>query len=247
MKLAVVVPCLNHLYFTMKTVESLFSATETQDSALILVDDGSTDETCEYAGDLFKKYGNSRVHYVRHAENRGVSAAWNSGIRCARAIEAEYIAIVNNDLLFAPGWDIPLIRALEADHKLAVVSPMSTEQRLPDDWPEGKDRHENPAGYVGYMPILGAAFCCKLSLFNETGYFPESMRVFWSDNWFVMAAQRLGYECGYARESYLHHAFCMTTTGIKDPSIWRNDKAAFDELVKDWEPLKPYQPNPRTR
>lgn len=247
MKLAVVMPCWNKLYFTMKTVDSLFAATETNDWQLILVDDGSTDETCEYAGDLFIKHGHGRVKYVRHTENLGVSAAWNSGLRCARAINAEYVAIVNNDLLFALGWDKPLIDALEADVKLAVVSPMSTFGKVPADFPDGSGRDYNPAGYVGYMPILGAAFCCKLSLFNETGFFPESCRVFWSDNWFVMAVQRLGYECGYAQDSYLHHAFCMTTTGIKDPSIWRNDKAEFDELVKDWGPLRPYRPDPRTK
>ena len=97
MRLAVVMPVWNKLFFTMKTVDSLFPATETQDSALVLVNDGSTDETQQYAGDLFVKYGVERVKYVSHKENMGVSAAWNTGIRCARAIDAEYIAIVNND------------------------------------------------------------------------------------------------------------------------------------------------------
>lgn len=245
MKLAVVMPVWNHLYFTMKTVDSLFPATETQDSALVLVNDGSTDETQQYAGDLFVKYGVERVKYVSHKENMGVNAAWNTGIRCARAIDAEYIAIVNNDLLFAPGWDTPLIRALEADPKLAVVSPMSTFGRVPEDFPVGSGRNYNPAGYPGYMPILGAAFMFRSPLVNEIGFFPQEMRIYFGDNWIVQASQNAGYECGYAQDSYVHHLFCQTTSGLKNGELWAQDGPAFEAIVKDMKPFKPYRPHPR--
>ena len=206
---------------------------------LILVDDGSTDGTDEYANHLRNRYAQDCFKYVRHDENRGVSRAWNSGLR---ATTSPYTAIVNNDILFTPGWDTALINALEANPRLAVVSPLSTEGRMPPDWPAGAGRHTNPAGRIGYMPLLGACFLCRTSLFDEIGLFPESMRVYWSDNWLVMAVQNKGYECGYAQESYIHHQMCITTSKIKDGTIWANDRKAFAEFEKVLAPLRPYRP-----
>src|ERR1039458_2553764 len=191
MRLAVVIPCWNQLYFTKQTVESLFDTTA-EDFQLILVDDGSTDGTDQYANSLRNKYAQDCFQYVRHDENRGVTAACNSGLAATSSL---YVAIVNNDVLFTPGWDTALLSALEDNPRLAVVSPLSTHGRVPPDWPAGAGREPNPAGYVGYMPIVGCCFMCRTALFDEIGMFPEELKIFFSDNWIVLASQAKGYEC----------------------------------------------------
>ncbi len=70
-----------------RAIDSVLSQT-CQDFELLVVDDGSTDNTSE----MIKKYG-SRIVYIRH-ENKGVAAARNVGIKAAKA---DFIAFLDSD------------------------------------------------------------------------------------------------------------------------------------------------------
>lgn len=241
MRLAVIMPCFNELAVTKQTVESLFAETAEPDFTLILVNDGSTDGTTDYINGLQAKYGDDRVEYRHHLENLGVTAAWNTGVRIAQAQGAPYVAIVNNDILFTAGWDVALINALEVNSTLAVVSPLSTHDKMPRDWPAGSGRHPNPAHYMGYMPILGEAFMCRTALFDEIGLFPEALKIYFGDNWLVLASQAKGYECDYVPDSYIHHLFRRTTRALDNEAAWAHDEAAFEKLAKEiGVSMKPY-------
>jgi GT2 family glycosyltransferase len=240
-KFAVVMPCWNHVYTTTKSVESLFENTADKNFCLVLVDDGSTDDTRDYARDLGVRFGFRRFHYHRNRENLGVNASWNAGIAIARARGAEYIAVVNNDVLFAPNWDASLIESLR-DPKVGVISPLSTYGAVPLDWPRGAERNMNPAGYMGYMPILGACFAFRSKLIDEIGPFPEELRIYFGDNWIALAAQNKGYECGYDDKSYVHHFFCITTAALNNGPIWERESPIWERISKPLGELIPAVP-----
>jgi glycosyltransferase involved in cell wall biosynthesis len=61
-----------------------------QDYEIIVVDDGSTDNTEE----VVRSFGDARIQYLRHESNRGQSAAINTGIRAATG---EYVAFLDDD------------------------------------------------------------------------------------------------------------------------------------------------------
>ena len=65
------------------------------DFELIIVDDGSSDETPQVVGSL----GDPRIRSLRHALRRGPAAARNTGISNARG---EYIAFLDDDDEFLP-------------------------------------------------------------------------------------------------------------------------------------------------
>ena len=86
-KVSVVIATYNRAHFLPQTIESVLGQ-KWQDFELIVVDDGSTDDTRR----IIESYG-SKIEYF-HQENRGPSAARNLGVRNARGA---WIAIQDSD------------------------------------------------------------------------------------------------------------------------------------------------------
>ncbi len=84
---SVVIPTYNRALFVGEAIESVLSQTFT-DYEIIVVDDGSTDNTRE----SLKRYGNS-IKYI-YQENSGVSAARNTGIKNA---SGTWLAFLDSD------------------------------------------------------------------------------------------------------------------------------------------------------
>lgn len=86
---SVIIPTYNRAHLIGASIQSVLNQTY-QDFELIVVDDGSTDNTEA----VVKSFKDPRIHYIRHKENRGGSAARNTGIKSARG---EYIAFLDSD------------------------------------------------------------------------------------------------------------------------------------------------------
>lgn len=88
---SIILPTYNRAYCIQKAVDSVLHQTWT-DWELIVVDDGSTDNTEEIIAAY--ETTDNRIRYHRQPDNRGVSAARNEGIRLARYA---YIAFQDSD------------------------------------------------------------------------------------------------------------------------------------------------------
>jgi glycosyltransferase involved in cell wall biosynthesis len=81
-QVSVVIPCYNHGRYLPEAVESVagqtFSAWE-----IVIVDDGSTDDSALIAQQLIARYPNRAIRLLRQ-RNQGLSAGRNNGIRAAR-------------------------------------------------------------------------------------------------------------------------------------------------------------------
>jgi glycosyltransferase involved in cell wall biosynthesis len=91
-RVSVIIPTHNRKAFVLEAVDSVLAQTY-EDFELIVVDDGSADET----GEALEQYG-ERLHYLYQA-NRGVSAARNNGLAHARG---EFVAFLDSDDLWLP-------------------------------------------------------------------------------------------------------------------------------------------------
>lgn len=97
-KLSFIVPVYNVAPYLQKCVESLL-AQDYDDYEIILVDDGSTDDSPQICDEFASpSFTNSLTHSVVikviHQDNGGLSAARNAGIKAA---EGKYICFVDSD------------------------------------------------------------------------------------------------------------------------------------------------------
>jgi glycosyltransferase involved in cell wall biosynthesis len=96
MKVSVVIPALNAAAFVGEAIRSALAQT-LSDLEVIVVDDGSTDETAAVVQGFMA--GDARVRLIRHEAPRGVSAARNTALRAATGA---WIALLDADDEFTP-------------------------------------------------------------------------------------------------------------------------------------------------
>ncbi len=99
MELSVIVPCLNEEANVPELVSRIGEVFRVGklDAELVLIDDGSTDGT--WAAMERASQEHAFVTSRRHAHNRGIAAAWKSGVTAARG---KMVAILDADLQYQP-------------------------------------------------------------------------------------------------------------------------------------------------
>ena len=86
---SVIIPTYNRAHLVGRAIKSVLNQTY-QDFEIIVVDDGSADNTEE----VVKSLKDERIRYIKHDKNRGAAAARNTGIKATRG---EYIAFQDSD------------------------------------------------------------------------------------------------------------------------------------------------------
>lgn len=86
---SIVIPTLNRAHLVTRAIKSVLTQTY-QDFEIIVVDDGSIDETEK----VIKSCNNKRIKYIKHKKTKGPGAARNTGIEAAIGY---YIAFLDSD------------------------------------------------------------------------------------------------------------------------------------------------------
>ena len=88
-KVSVIIPTYNRAHLVSRAIKSVLNQ-NFQDFEIIVVDDGSTDNTEE----VIKSFKDKRIRYIWHEINKGGNAARNTGLKNSRG---EYIAFLDSD------------------------------------------------------------------------------------------------------------------------------------------------------
>jgi len=111
-EISVIIPSYNHAPYIGKAVESVLSQSYS-DFELIVVDDGSTDNSLE----VMSSFSDPRLKILTQG-NQGAHAAINRGLRAARG---EYLAILNSDDRYHPLRLEKMLKVLLADRQVGLV------------------------------------------------------------------------------------------------------------------------------
>ncbi len=113
-KATVIIPTYNRVKTLERSIRSILAQTYT-DYELIIIDDGSTDNTKE----LIMEIKDDRIHYIKSPVNRGAANARNIGIRAAKG---EYIAFQDSDDEWVPDKLEKQVKVLDStDAEIGMV------------------------------------------------------------------------------------------------------------------------------
>ncbi|MGH7139753.1 MAG: glycosyltransferase family 2 protein [Pirellulales bacterium] len=160
-----IIPAYNCGRFVTEAVESACAQTYSR-LEVIVVDDGSTDDTYERLTPFLH-----RIRYLRQ-ENRGLSAARNAGIA---ASQGEWIALLDADDVWHPEKTaVQIAAAREYDVWLVGARPCNVLPReLP---PRPPARYLDVADFLQSAPLGPSGAIVRRQCFEEVGVFDETLR-----------------------------------------------------------------------
>jgi GT2 family glycosyltransferase/glycosyltransferase involved in cell wall biosynthesis/predicted SAM-dependent methyltransferase len=117
-KVSIIILCWNNSRYTKECVKQLYKVTP-PGFELILVDNGSTDNTRDVINTLQKEYTNrSQIKCLYLKDNLGFAKGNNAGLTEATR---SYVCYLNNDTLPQYGWLEKMIDVLEIKEKAGIV------------------------------------------------------------------------------------------------------------------------------
>src|ERR1035441_248436 len=116
-KVSVLIPAWNESKVIRRTVESILRYSYDFEVEIVIVDDGSTDNTWEIAEQLQAEYPSVKIY---DKENGGKAKALNYGLFIG--VTTDYTLIIDADTIVADGETIPRLARWFADPKIGVVA-----------------------------------------------------------------------------------------------------------------------------
>lgn len=166
---SVIIPTYNRAAVVTEAIDSVLAQTF-RDFELIVVDDGSTDDT----RDRLAAYG-ERIRLICQ-ENHGVSHARNVGIRAARG---QYIALLDSDDLWLPKKLDTQVAAMTAQPDIPLCHTEEIWIRRGVRVNQMK-KHQKQGGYIfthclPFCVISPSSVMIRRALFDDIGYFDETL------------------------------------------------------------------------
>ncbi len=198
--LDIVIPAFNSVDLTWRCLTHVF-AFPANDMRVILVDDGSTDST-PCVGEFLRRRGHL---YIRHEENKGPYAAWNTGWRAGRGGRVMFL---NNDVaVFGSTLEI-----LEADRGYSCATEVigrwdPGEMIAYTDGIQcdsGLSRWDSSPGY------LHSCFAVDWKLLEDLDGFDERFYLTYGDTDFMLRAKEIGVEPKMLKAAVVFHGVSMT-------------------------------------
>ena len=225
MKFSVIIPLYNKAPYIRKALESVLAQTYT-DYEVIVVDDGSTDDSARIAEEYIREVKGERLK-VKGAENSGaettasrlsplafcllkqpnagVSAARNNGVAQA---SGEYIAFIDADDWWEPTYLERMAQLIE-DYPEAGLYACNYVYYKP-----GKTHValNIPTGYINYpkayyesgaMPVWTGATMMPREVFEEMGGFPMGIKL--GEDFLLWAKTAMHYPVAFCKEPLAYY------------------------------------------
>lgn len=237
---SIIIPLYNKAPYVPKAIESVLAQTF-NDFELIIVDDGSKDNSAEIAAQVIE--GHTNCHLIRQ-NNAGVSAARNNGVAASKG---DYLCFLDAD----DWWDLRFLEEMAVLIKefpdagiygtnYTIVNETKHKTRVAQI---GVDTYFEK-GYINYcevyaktlyMPLWTGAVCIPHCVFERMGGFPKGIKL--GEDFMLWIRIALKYKVVFLNKplAYYNQDVEVTERGVKtkgyDPDSFMTFH--FDCLVED--------------
>lgn len=207
----------------------------------IIVDNGSTDGTAEYAKSI--KLPNMSFEYIYNNSNLGFAEGNNIGIIKALENNSEYVLLLNNDMIVPNDLLIKLVGFMDKNQNVGLVSPKiyfakgyefhkgrykKSELGKVIWYAGGKiDWNNIYTSHIGvdevdkgqYDKILqteianGACVLIRKQVFEKIGLLDKGLFLYWEDTDFCQRAIRNGFGVYYLPTAHIWHKVSASAGG----------------------------------
>ena len=211
--LSIIIPVYNVAAFLDKCLASVCAQRVPGQAEIILVDDCSTDGCLALCQAWAGRDG--RITLLRHAENRGLSAARNTGLRTARG---QFVTFVDSDDTLSPGSLASALSAFDADSRIdAVEYPVA----VYEGHPSGQALRLPPSSPVTFSQWLADGGLFHAYTWNkvyrrqlwQTEFFPEGL--YFEDIFAVPQVLAQARLIAYSQGGLYHYRYCEASISTR--------------------------------
>ena len=224
MEIDIVIAVFNQVNYTRTCLDGLSSRRGSGEN-VIVIDNGSTDETPEYLSSL------RGIKVISNPRNLGCAAAWNQGVKAGNA---PWVVILNNDVILPSSWLEGLLDYAQREN-VDIASPALRQGECNYDLEEySREFTRKMANVTRRGTAHGICILIRREVFEKIGYFDENFRIGTSeDTDFFKRAALAGFTSGITGRSLIHHFGSITQDYIKEHMSEKNygpeHRAYFDK------------------
>jgi glycosyltransferase involved in cell wall biosynthesis len=241
--LSIIIPVFNKIGTTLKCIDSIRDHNRNAVYEIIIVDNGSTDET---QGVFLKKDQNqenpSKMTYIRNDQNLGVSKALNIG---ADAAGYDALCFMHNDVfVLRENWTVEIAGFISKTPDAGVVGLYGAKTLRKDGTFRGKTIvHAENSGPAMNRPVEkvavvdGLLMAMHKKVFQKSGGYCDGFSVHYYDKDISLRAYKNGF-VNYVLNIPFEHVCAATRAQIPDEDSIRDEaQEIFREVWSVYLPL----------
>lgn len=201
-KISIVIPTWNGSTLLSKNLQKVIDASK-EAFEIIIVDDGSKDDTADL---IRKRFKDDRVKLVTHTKNRGFAVSVNTGFRYAKG---DLVCLLNNDVIPADGYLKKAVRYFNDKKCFGVVlhekgygpaTAIFDGYLKHSSYSESKDRDVS-------LWVSGGSSIIDRKKYWEVGGMDDKLfsPFYWEDVDLGYGAWKFGYKIYWSKESIVEH------------------------------------------
>ncbi len=227
---------LNHnlRMYTQNLIESIRKFTIPNTYEIIVVDNGSTDDSLTYL------QMQSDVRLIANKQNKGFPKGCNQGIAIAKGDE---ILLLNNDTLVTPNWLTNLRAALYSAENIGAVGPVanacSNMQQIDIPYKNTISpyimndvenfaysyNHSTNSKWYKWMTLVGFCMLIKREVYEKIGNLDEIFSPGnYEDDDYSLRIRQAGYELLLCKDTFIHHFGSSTFGTLTAKEVARYNK-----------------------